>query len=121
MPLEVAEYSAAIVIVVTLSKTIYDYSLTGSWYDNDIARKMSTLQAVKKKKRRDKFSTIIVFGIVTVAAIFTLGDSVMNNGVSHDKFEELVERVEKLEDTLDPTGGSGGLEDLSRKLMYYPI
>lgn len=119
MLLEMSDYSAVAIIIVTFIKTLYDYYFAGKLYDKDIFKDLNVVLAVKNKKRRDKNSAVLFFGFVATLTIISLGDNVVKDkaDVSKDEFDKIVVRVEKLEKLIDPTGsGGGGMEEISKKL-----
>lgn len=115
--MEISDYSAAAIIIVTFIKTVYDYHFAGKLYDYDISKKLKVIEAVSKKKRRDRASAVIVFGVVAASTIIALGNNVMKDEVSKEEFDKIVFRIEKIEKLLDPPGPSGGgLDEISKKL-----
>ncbi|PKH88267.1 hypothetical protein [Colwellia sp. Bg11-28] len=107
------QYSSGIVILVTILKATYDFLFSSQLYKSDRETGLDILDALDKKNKRDNTASWLALVFITAISLYVLKENIMNGNPSREEFNNLIERIEKLENPLDPTGGgpNNGLQE----------
>ena len=100
------EVAGTIVIATTVGKVVFDFFYSGPQYKRDINNKKDIVTSLRKRNKRDFWGSIVTLAIISLATIYSIGESSMNDKpVSESKFTSLEKRVKKIEDIIAPPGG----------------